>query len=65
MIPRDLPMAPTLIREPFHRAGWVFEAKVDGWRMLACKDDAGPSSGVLIIQEVSYDEDPSSHQDAD
>ena len=28
-------MAPTQVREPFHRDGWVFEEKVDGWRMLA------------------------------
>ena len=32
-------MAPTQIREPFHRDGWVFEEKVDGWRMVAYKDD--------------------------
>jgi hypothetical protein len=32
------PMAPTLVREPFHRDGWVYEEKVDGWRMLAYKD---------------------------
>jgi hypothetical protein len=25
-------MAPTLVREPFHRDGWVYEEKVDGWR---------------------------------
>jgi ATP-dependent DNA ligase len=31
-------MAPTLVREPFHRDGWVSEEKVDGWRMLAYKD---------------------------
>jgi bifunctional non-homologous end joining protein LigD len=34
------PMAPTLVREPFHRAGWVFEKKVDGWRIVAYKDGA-------------------------
>jgi ATP-dependent DNA ligase len=28
-------MAPTLVRPPFHRDGWVYEEKVDGWRMLA------------------------------
>jgi ATP dependent DNA ligase domain len=33
-------MAPTLVREPFHREGWVFEEKVDGWRMLAYKNGA-------------------------
>jgi bifunctional non-homologous end joining protein LigD len=34
------PMAPTQVREPFHRDGWVYEEKVDGWRMLADKDGA-------------------------
>ena len=33
-------MAPTLVREPFHRDGWIYEEKVDGWRMLAYKDGA-------------------------
>jgi hypothetical protein len=31
-------MAPTLVREPFHRDGWVYEEKIDGWRIL--KDGA-------------------------
>jgi bifunctional non-homologous end joining protein LigD len=31
-------MAPTLVREPFHRDGWVYEEKVDDWRMLPYKD---------------------------
>jgi ATP-dependent DNA ligase len=31
-------MAPTLVREPFHRDGRVYEEKVDGWRMLAYKE---------------------------
>jgi ATP-dependent DNA ligase len=31
-------MAPRLVREPFHRDGWVYEEKVDGWRILAYKD---------------------------
>jgi bifunctional non-homologous end joining protein LigD len=30
-------IAPTLARPPFYRDGWVYEEKVDGWRMLACK----------------------------
>ena len=34
------PMGPTLVREPFHRPGWVYEEKVDGYRMLAYKDGA-------------------------
>ncbi len=31
---------PTLVGRPFHRDGWVYEEKVDGWRMLAYKDGA-------------------------
>jgi ATP-dependent DNA ligase len=31
-------MQPMLVREPVHRAGWVYEEKLDGWRMLANKD---------------------------
>jgi bifunctional non-homologous end joining protein LigD len=33
-------MAPTQVREPFNREGWVYEEKVDGWRLLAYKDGA-------------------------
>ena len=36
-------MAPTLTRPPFQRPGaWVFEEKVDGWRMQAYRD------GVIV-----------------
>jgi bifunctional non-homologous end joining protein LigD len=31
-------MQPTLVRDPFHRPGWIYEEKYDGWRMLAFKD---------------------------
>jgi bifunctional non-homologous end joining protein LigD len=31
-------MQPALVSEPFHRPGWVYERKEDGWRMLAFKD---------------------------
>ncbi len=31
-------MAATQIAKPFHRPGWVYEEKYDGWRMLAYKD---------------------------
>ena len=33
-------MAPTLAREPFHRPGWVYEEKVDGWRIVASQAGA-------------------------
>jgi bifunctional non-homologous end joining protein LigD len=36
--PQYVPMVPTLVREPFHRPGWIYEEKVDGWRILAHKD---------------------------
>jgi hypothetical protein len=32
-------MRPTQVRQPFHRDGWVYEEKIDGWRLLAYKDD--------------------------
>jgi hypothetical protein len=38
VVPQYTPTGPTLVREPFHRDGWVYEEKIDGWRMLACKD---------------------------
>src|SRR5262249_3950042 len=28
---------PTLVHRPFHHEGWVYEEKVDGWRMVAYK----------------------------
>jgi bifunctional non-homologous end joining protein LigD len=31
-------MIPTQVAEPFHHEGWVYEEKVDGWRMLAYKE---------------------------
>jgi bifunctional non-homologous end joining protein LigD len=35
------PMAATQVPRPFHRSGWVYEEKVDGWRVLAYKSAAG------------------------
>jgi bifunctional non-homologous end joining protein LigD len=37
-LPVVAPMQPTLVSQPFHRAGWVYEEKYDGWRMVAYKD---------------------------
>jgi ATP-dependent DNA ligase len=31
------PLLPTLV-QPFNRPGWVYEEKVDGWRMVAYKE---------------------------
>jgi len=33
-------MLPTLVQEPFHRAGWAYEEKYDGDRILAYKEGA-------------------------
>jgi bifunctional non-homologous end joining protein LigD len=38
MVPEYSPMIPTLVAKPFHRDGFVYEEKVDGYRMLAYKD---------------------------
>lgn len=35
---RVQPMLATLVREPFHRPGWVYEEKYDGYRIVACKE---------------------------
>jgi bifunctional non-homologous end joining protein LigD len=37
-LPRIELMQPTLLARPFHREGWIFEEKIDGWRMLAFKE---------------------------
>jgi bifunctional non-homologous end joining protein LigD len=38
-------MAATEVARPFQRLGWVYEEKVDGWRVLAYKD----ASGVRLL----------------
>ena len=42
-----IPMSPTLCA-PFHRDGWLHEAKLDGWCMVAYKD----ASRVRLIDGV-------------
>ena len=37
-LPKVELMQPTLLARAFHRDGWVFEEKYDGWRMVAYKD---------------------------
>jgi ATP-dependent DNA ligase len=44
MISQYTPMIPTQVKKPFHRDGWVYEEKIDGWRMLAYK--AAPGCGL-------------------
>jgi bifunctional non-homologous end joining protein LigD len=45
-------MSPTLIAKPFHRDGWVYEEKVDGYRMLAYK--AGPRVQLLSRHGIDH-----------
>ncbi len=37
-LPDISPMLAALVAEPFHRDGWVYEEKVDGWRIVAHKE---------------------------
>ena len=39
-IPRVRPMLASLVPKPFHLAGWVYEEKYDGYRILAYKEGA-------------------------
>jgi ATP-dependent DNA ligase len=32
-------MHPTLVARPFHREGWIYEEKHDGWRLVGYKRD--------------------------
>ncbi len=38
------------VRQPFHRDGWVYEEKYDGWRMVAYKD--GDQEGAIPLAEI-------------
>jgi ATP-dependent DNA ligase len=40
-------MHATQVARPFHTKGWVYEEKIDGWRMLALKD-AGDGRVMLL-----------------
>jgi bifunctional non-homologous end joining protein LigD len=48
---RIIPMQPELASEPFHRPGWVYEEKYDGWRMIAYKD----GSRVRLVSRSDVD----------
>ena len=45
-------MAPTLVRPPFHREGWVYEEKVDGFRFVAYKD--GPRVRLVSRNGIDH-----------
>lgn len=43
-----------MLGKPFHRPGWIYEEKYDGWRMLAFKD--GPRVRLISRQAVDHTE---------
>lgn len=45
------PMTATEITQPFHRDGWVYEEKYDGWRMLAYKE----ATAVRLVSRAGKD----------
>ncbi len=47
------PLQPTLVR-PFHRDGWVFEIKIDGWRIVAYKS----GREVRLVSRTGVDHTP-------
>ncbi len=44
-------MHPTLVARPFHHAGWIYEEKVDGWRLVAIKG----KHGVRLMSRKGHD----------
>ncbi len=46
------PTAATLVARPFHHDGWIFEEKIDGWRMVAYKD----GTSVKLIRRAGKDQ---------
>jgi bifunctional non-homologous end joining protein LigD len=49
---RIVPMQPELASEPVHRPGWLYEEKLDGWRMVAYKD--GPRVRLVSRSGVDH-----------
>jgi len=45
-------MQPILVHRPFHREGWVYDEKVDGYRMVAYKE-GGALSRCVLVPEIS------------
>jgi bifunctional non-homologous end joining protein LigD len=39
------------VGRPFHRDGWVYEEKYDGWRMVAYKD----GTAVKLVSRAGKD----------
>jgi hypothetical protein len=52
------PMAPTQVREAFHREGWVYEEKIDGWRLRGLRSrgvviNRSKARGASLLRQIS------------
>jgi hypothetical protein len=61
MAPSSLPtvdlMHSTQIAKPFHRAGWIYEEKVDGWRWWRPRPVARCDSSAGMAAMVEFEPD--------
>jgi ATP-dependent DNA ligase len=39
-VPSHVALVQAQLAKPFHRDGWIYEEKYDGWRILAVKHGA-------------------------
>jgi|SRR4029077_10463942 len=44
-------MHPTLVARPFHHSGWIYEEKVDGWRLVVLK----AKGAVRLVSRKGHD----------
>ena len=52
-LPRITLMQADEVARPFHRDGWVYEEKYDGWRMVAYRDGTAVSLVSLAGKDHS------------
>ena len=50
-VPKIILMQADEVGRPFHRDGWVYEEKYDGWRMVAYKD----GTAVRLVSRAGKD----------
>jgi len=56
-LPTVDPMHSTQIAKPFHRAGWIYEEKVDGWRWWRPRPVARCDSSAGMAAMVEFEPD--------
>ena len=44
-------MHPTLVARAFHRKGWVYEEKYDGWRLTFLTGRCSAFTTVLVLRD--------------